>query len=57
VSLVCICSGVWGGEGSGVEVLIPDEEHNDLYCLPNIVRGIKSRRIRWAVHVVHMAEG
>jgi len=57
VSLVCICSGVGGGEGSGVEVLIPDEEHNDLYCLPNIVRGIKSRRIRWAVHVVHMAEG
>jgi hypothetical protein len=25
-----------------------DEELNDLYCLPTIVRVIKSRRIRWA---------
>ena len=24
------------------------EELNDLYCLPNIVRVIKSRRMRWA---------
>jgi len=27
---------------------------NDLYCSPNIVRVIKSRRIRWAGHVAHM---
>jgi len=26
----------------------------DLYCSPNIVRVIKSRRIRWAGHVAHM---
>ena len=29
---------------------------NDLYCLPNIVRVIKSRRMRWAGHVARMGE-
>ena len=24
------------------------EERSDLYCLPNIVRVVKSRRMRWA---------
>jgi len=33
-----------------------NEELNDLYCSPNIVRVIKSRRIRWAGHVARMAE-
>ena len=33
------------------------EELNDLYCSPNIVRVIKSRRMRWAGHVARMAEG
>ena len=33
-----------------------NEELNDLYCLPNIVRVIKSRRMRWAGHVAHMVE-
>ena len=28
-----------------------------MYCLPNIVRGIKSRRLTWAGHVVIMEEG
>ena len=32
------------------------EELNDLYSLPNIVRVIKSRRMRWAGHVAHMGE-
>jgi hypothetical protein len=27
------------------------EELNDLYSLPNLVRVIKSRRMRWAGHV------
>ena len=27
------------------------KELNDLYCSPNIVRVIKSRRMRWAGHV------
>ena len=30
---------------------------NDLYSSPNIVRVIKSRRMRWAGHVPRMAEG
>jgi len=32
------------------------EELNDLYCSPNIVRVIKSRRMRWAGHVACMEE-
>ena len=32
------------------------EEINDLYCSPNIVRVIQSRRMRWAGHVVRMGE-
>jgi len=27
---------------------------NDLYCSPNIIRVIKSRRMRWAGHVAYM---
>jgi hypothetical protein len=34
-----------------------NEELNDLYSLPNIVRVVKSRRIRWAGHVARMGEG
>jgi len=33
-----------------------NEELNDLYCSPNIVRVIKSRRMRWAGHVARMCE-
>ena len=33
-----------------------NEELNDLYCSPNIVRVIKSRRMRWAGHVARMGE-
>jgi len=29
---------------------------NDLYSSPNILRMIKSRRMRWAGHVAHMGE-
>jgi hypothetical protein len=32
------------------------EELNDLYCSPNIVWVIKSRRMRWAGHVACMGE-
>ena len=31
-----------------------NEELNDLYSSPNIVRVIKVRRMRWAGHVAHM---
>ena len=34
-----------------------NEELNDLYSSPDIVRVIKSRRMRWAVHVARMGEG
>jgi len=33
-----------------------NEELNDLYSSPNIVRVIQSRRMRWAGHVVHVGE-
>ena len=33
-----------------------NEELNDLYSSPNIERVIKSRRMRWAVHVARMDE-
>ena len=34
-----------------------NEERSDLYSLQNIVRAIKSRRMRWAGHVALMGEG
>ena len=34
-----------------------NEELNSLYSSPNIVRLIKSRRMRWAGHVARMEEG
>jgi len=33
-----------------------NDELNDLYTSPNIVRVIKSRRIRWAGYLVRMGE-
>jgi len=33
-----------------------NEELNDLYCSPNIVQVIKSRRMIWAGHVAQMGE-
>jgi hypothetical protein len=34
-----------------------NEELSDLYCLPNIVRAIKSRIMRWAGHIARMGRG
>ena len=34
-----------------------NEELRDLYSLPNIVRVVKLRRMRWAGHVARMGEG
>ena len=34
-----------------------NEELSDLYILPNIVRVVKSRRMRSAGHVARMGEG
>jgi len=33
------------------------EELRDLYSLPNIVRVVESRRMRWAGHMARMGEG
>jgi hypothetical protein len=33
------------------------EELHDLYSSPDIIMQIKSRRMRWAVHVARMGEG
>jgi len=34
-----------------------NEELNDLYCSPDIVRVIKTRRMKWEGHVAPMGEG
>jgi len=44
-------------EVTGVRRKLHNEELNDLYCSPNIVRVIKSRRMRWAGHVTRMGRG
>jgi hypothetical protein len=36
---------------------IYNEEFNDLYFSPSVVRVIKSGRMRWADHVARMGEG
>jgi len=41
-------TGEWGG--------MNNEQLSDLYTSPNIVRVIKSRRMRWARHVARMGE-
>ena len=44
-------------EVTGERRKLHNEELNDLYCSPNIVRVINSRRIRWAGRVARMGEG
>jgi len=43
-------------EGTGEWSRLHNEELNDLYSSPNIVRVIKSRRMRWAGHVARIGE-
>jgi len=45
-----------GDEVTGEWRKLHNAELNDLYCSPNIVRVIKSRRMRWAGHVARMGE-
>jgi hypothetical protein len=37
-------------------IKLHNKELNDLYSSPNIIRVIKSIRMRWAGHVAHMGE-
>ena len=45
------------GEFSQEFVSKYNEELSDLYSLPNIVRVVQSRRMRWAGHVARMGGG
>ena len=44
-------------EVTGEWIKLHNEKLNDLYCSPNIVRVIKSKRMRWAGHVAGMGRG
>jgi hypothetical protein len=44
-------------EATGEWRRLHNEELNDPYSSPNIVRVIKSRIMRWAGHVTRMGEG
>ena len=48
--------GVKRDEVTGEWRKLHNEELNDLYSSPNIVRVIKSRRMRWAGHVARVEE-
>jgi len=48
--------GVRREEVTGELRRLHNEKLNDLYFSPNIVRVIKSRRMRWAGHVARMGE-
>jgi hypothetical protein len=41
-------------EVTGQWIKLHSEALDDLYCSPNIVRVIKSRRMRWAEHVARV---
>jgi len=43
-------------EVTGDKRKLHNEELNDMYCSPNIVRMIKSRGMRWAGHVARKGE-
>jgi len=44
-------------EVTGVWRKLHNEELSDLYSLSNIVRVVKSIRMRWAGHVARMGQG
>jgi hypothetical protein len=55
-----VLRGLFGAKRDGVTGewrKLHNEELDDLYCCPNNVRVIKSRRLRWAGHVARMEEG
>jgi hypothetical protein len=49
----------WGSQKervTGDRRKLHNEQLHDVYALPNIIRMIKSRRIRWAGNVVRFGE-
>jgi hypothetical protein len=48
--------GLRGNEVTGEWRKLYNEELHALYFSPNILRVIKSRKMRWAGHVAHMGE-
>ena len=44
-------------EETGEWKRLHNEELNDMYCSSNIIRVMKSRRMRWAWHVARMERG
>ena len=53
LSVIC---GPKRDDGRGEWIKLRNEGLNDLYSQPNIVRVIKSRRMRWNVYVAGMGE-
>jgi len=54
-----VLRGIFGpkmDEVTGEERKLHNEELNDIYSPPKIVRLIKSRRMKWAGHVARMGE-
>ena len=55
-----VLTGIFGpkrDEITGEWRKLHNEELRDIYSLPNIVRVVKSRRMRWEGHVACMGEG
>jgi hypothetical protein len=55
-----VLRGIFGPKRDGVTGewrRLHNEELNDLYSSPNIIRVIKPRTMRWAGHVARMGEG
>jgi len=44
------------GEVTGEWRELHNEELNDMYCSPNVIRVTKSRRMRWAGNVTRIGQ-
>jgi hypothetical protein len=55
-----VLRGIFGpkrDEVTGERRRLHTEELHNLYSSPDVIRQIKSRRMRWAGHVARMGEG